>query len=215
MPRQPRQLHDGACYHIIARGNNRADIFLVEDDWQRYGHWLLEFSRVYDVDIYHYCLMTNHMHLVVHIQTGAGLQKMLQRTNLRYAQHMHQTYQHVGHVWQDRFKSYRLPNDAAVLACGRYVERNPVEAQMVATPAAYAWSSVRAYVDGVDDPLVTLNPAYLGLGTTSTRRQQRYAAYLEDTTRPYHPPQLRRGRPRTAARTPRPQQAEKKEPVPL
>src|SRR3989338_9723849 len=146
MPRPTRQLADGACYHVLCRGNNRAAGCYADVDRHRYGHWLLAFTQEHAVAVYHYCWMTNHVHLVVHATTGRGLRTAVQRLHRRYAQYLHQTYGHVGHVWQDRFKSLRLADDAALLACGRYVERNPVEARLVATPQAYPRSSARVYL---------------------------------------------------------------------
>ena len=148
MPRPPRCLLNEACYHVLTRGNNRAAVFSTEADRQRYGQWLLTLSQAHQVQIYHYCLMTNHVHLVVWVSSGSGLRQLMQRLNLTYAQYLHRTYGHVGHVWQDRFTSLLIGDDAHLLQCGAYIELNPVRAKRVATPEAYPWSSYCAYAHG-------------------------------------------------------------------
>ena len=179
MPRPPRRLHDNGCYHILTRGNNRAAVFHADVDRRRYGHWLLGLSQEYGVQVYHYCLMTNHVHLVVRATVGPALRAALQRLNLLYAQYLHRTYGHVGHVWQDRFKSLRITTDAYLLQCGSYIELNPVRAHIVSEPTTYPWSSSRYYAEGHPDPLVTPSPAYVALGETSAARQMRYRRFVE------------------------------------
>jgi putative transposase len=134
---------DDACYHVLSRGNNRAPVFFEEIDRQRYGQWLLEFSRCHRVLIYHYCLMTNHVHLVVRAANGLQFRLAIQRLNLTYAKYLRRTYGHVGHVWQDRFKSFLIADDPHLLQCGAYIELNPLRARMVTAPAKYPWSSYR------------------------------------------------------------------------
>lgn len=179
MPRPPRLLVDDGCYHILTRGNNRAPVFFSDTDRQRYSRWLLMLSQEHHVQVYHYCLMTNHVHLVVRATLGADLRTALQRLNLIYAQYLHRTTGHVGHVWQDRFKSLLISDDAYLLQCGSYIELNPVRAQLVHEPAAYAWSSYRVYATGAEDPLVILSPAYVALGNTPAARQARYRRFVE------------------------------------
>ena len=179
MPRPPRLLVDDACYHILTRGNNRAPVFFEDADRQRYGQWLLDFSQHHHLQVYHYCLMTNHVHLVVRAAQGSELRRAMQRLNLTYAKYLRRTYGHVGHVWQDRFKSLLIADDAYLLQCGVYIELNPVRARMVAIPAAYRWSSYRVYAHGHTDPLVRLSPAYLALGATAVERQRHYRQCVE------------------------------------
>lgn len=184
MPRPPRLLLDDTCYHILTRGNNREPVFFEEPDRQRYGQWLLEFCQTHGVQVYHYCLMTNHVHLVVRATIGSQLRLAMQRLNLTYAKYLRRTYGHVGHVWQDRFKSLLIADDPHLLQCGAYIELNPVRARIVPTPASYPWSSYRAYAQGCADPLVSLSPVYLALGATPTERQQRYRQFVEQQVPP-------------------------------
>ena len=183
MPRLARQLTDASCYHILTRGNNRAAVFHDLADYQRYGQLLLEAFPSHGVQVYHYCLMTTHVHLVVAAATGAGLRAAMQRLNLRYTLAYKRKYGHTGHFWQDRFKSLLIADDAYLLQCGGYVDLNPVRARMVAHPDEYPWVSARAYLTGVYDPLLTPNPRYLDLGRTGTERQQRYRTFLTEQLR--------------------------------
>jgi len=184
MPRRPRLLIDQACYHVLTRGNNRAAVFFSDADRQRYAQWLAGFSREHGVQIYHYCLMTNHVHLVVWVTNGPALRQTMQRLNLTYAKYLCRTYGHVGHVWQDRFQSLLIADDIYLLQCGGYIELNPVRAGLVEEPSAYPWSSHRSYVGGYADPLVTPSPAYLALGQTLHDRQVRYREYVTCQLRP-------------------------------
>ncbi|MBI2093491.1 MAG: transposase [Candidatus Omnitrophica bacterium] len=180
MPRLARQLTDDSCYHVITRGNNRAAVFHEPADYQRYGQLLLEYLLPNRVQLYHYCLMTNHVHLVVRAATGAGLRQAMQGLNLRYALAYKRKYAHTGHFWQDRFKSLLIAEDAYLLQCGAYVDLNPVRARLVHQPQVYPWSSARVYTDGVNDPLVVPNPSYLALGSSNPERQTRYQQFLSD-----------------------------------
>ena len=178
MPRTARVLVDDGCYHVLTRGNNRAAVFHEATDYQRYGQLLLELFACHHIQVYHYCFMTNHVHLLVRTATGVGLRQAMQQLNLRYALLYKRTYGHVGHFWQDRFKSLLIAEDAYLLACGAYIELNPVRARLVQQPHAYPWSSARHYLAGHADPLLTLSPAYLNLGRTSTDRQRQYQQFL-------------------------------------
>ncbi len=188
MPRLARQLLDGSCYHILTRGNNRAAIFHEPADYQRYGQLLLEYFAEHQIQLYHYCLMTNHVHLLVRAATATGLRQAMQGLNLRYALAYKRKYGHTGHFWQDRFKSLLIAKDAYLLQCGVYVDLNPIRARIVTQPDVYPWASARVYLTGVHDPLLTPNPRYLDLGDTSLERQQRYRALLIEQLR--QPPPL-------------------------
>jgi len=183
MPRLARQLADESCYHVLTRGNNRAAIFHEPADYQRYGQLLLEYFTSQRIQLYHYCWMTNHVHLLVRAATGRGLRHAMQGLNLRYALAYKRRYGHTGHFWQDRFKSLLIADDAYLLQCGAYVDLNPVRARMVQAPAAYPWSSARAYLEGTPDPLLAPNPRYLALGRTRQERQSRYQQFLTEQLR--------------------------------
>lgn len=179
MPRPPRLLQDQGWYHLLTRGNNRQVIFHDHEDFQRYGRLLLRYFSTHQVRLFHYCLMSNHVHLVVHAQTAAGLQKAMHGLNLSYALAYRHRYGGIGHFWQDRFKSVPIASDSHGLLCGAYVELNPVRARMMTRPDDYPWSSYRVYAAGQHDPLVCLNPLYAAFGATATERQRRYRQFVE------------------------------------
>ena len=200
MSRIPRLLVDNACYHVLCRGNNRAEVFHQESDRQRYGQLLLEHFTEQRVALYHYCLMPNHVHFVVCPATGTGLRQAMHQLNLMYAQHLHRHYGHVGHVWQDRFKSLLIADDAYLLQCGVYIELNPVRAGLVAAPSRYAWSSYNAYAHGRRDPLVTPSPTYHALGPTPSARQASYQRLIAHQRWPLPDDgRRRRGRPKKSS----------------
>ena len=175
-------LVDGGCYHILTRGNNRAATFHDETDFQRYGQLVLTYFPPHGVQLYHYCWMTNHVHLVVRAATGVGLRRAMQGLTLRYALAYKRRYSHTGHFWQDWFKSLWVADDNYLLACGAYVELNPVRARMVRQPERYPWSSYRAYAFGDPNPLLTENPLYATLGDMPAQRQAAYQQFVQAQT---------------------------------
>lgn len=192
MPRQARLVVDGGCYHVLTRGNNRATVFHDPADFQRYGQLVATYFPAQQIRLAHYCLMSNHVHLIVEAATGQGLRTAMHGLNLSYALAYKRRYGHTGHFWQDRFKSLLIDRDSYLLQCGAYVELNPVRARLVTSPEAYPWSSYRTYAQGARDALVTPNPLYETLGTTAAERQVRYRAFVQAQVDP--PPNWHRHR---------------------
>ena len=142
MPRQARQHADSGIYHVMLRGVNRDAIFLEELDYQRFLSALAVVKDASECAVLAYCLMTNHVHLVV--RTGREpIGVLMKRLGVRYASWFNRKYGRVGHLFQDRFKSVPADDDAYLVALIRYVWRNPVEAGLVARPEEYRWSSRR------------------------------------------------------------------------
>ncbi len=135
-------------------------------------------------EIYHYCLMTNHVHLLMRFYDVESLQKVMQRVNLRYAKYFHREYRYAGHLFQDRFKSFAIEKDSYLLECGRYIERNPLKAKMIEDLREYPWSSYPHYGCGDSDRLLVTNPLYSKLGKSENERRACYQAYVL-TERPY------------------------------
>ncbi len=149
MPRKARVVIAGVPHHVTQRGNNRRDVFVDDSDRERYLALLGEECRRYRVSILGYCLMTNHVHLVVTPHAAAGLAAALGRTHWRYAQAFNREHQQSGHLWQNRFFSCPLGHDH-FWAAVRYCERNPIRAGMCRTAAAYRWSSAVPHCRGKD-----------------------------------------------------------------
>ncbi len=147
MPRLARIIADNHPCHITQRGNNRQDIFFDDEDRSSYLEFLKSLAEKYKVRILGYCLMTNHVHLVVIPQEGALLAKAIGQTHYRYTQYFNKKYKRSGHLWQNRFYSVILEAMHLVSAM-RYIERNPVRIGEVKQPEQYLWSSAKAHIEG-------------------------------------------------------------------
>lgn len=147
MPRTARVAPCAYIYHVLTRGNNRQEVFEDEIDFRKYLELLLRYKEKYHFKLYHYVLMTNHVHLVIEpTEDGGNLSEIMKGINLAYAQHYKRRYSHTGHFWQDRYKSIIISKDGYLLACGSYVELNPVRAKIVDDPMKYPWSSYTGYM---------------------------------------------------------------------
>lgn len=155
MPRTARIAPRDYVYHVLTRGNNRQNIFKDEEDFLKFIEILKKYKEKYQFKLYHYVLMSNHVHLVIEAtEKGGELSQIMKGINLSYAQHFKIKYKYIGHFWQDRFKSILISKDEYLLACGSYVELNPVRARMVKDPKEYQWSSYPANAYGKRDDLL-------------------------------------------------------------
>ena len=157
MPRIPRIVVPGEPHHVIQRGNRRLPTFFCEDDYCFYLEWLHTCCEKYAVKIWAYCLMTNHVHLILVPAKESGLRLALGEAHKRYTAYINKRERWTGHLWQGRFSSYPM-DEAYLLAAARYVELNPVRADIVKCPCEYKWSSARAHVKGEDDQFVDVAP---------------------------------------------------------
>jgi len=162
MPRVARIVIAGVAHHITQRGNNRQDVFFVDDDRQVYLDLLHTQCQCYGVSVTGYCLMTNHVHIVGIPQTEDALAKAIGRTHFLYTQYINKMHDRSGHLWQNRFYSCPM-DDAHALQALCYVELNPVRAGMEKaekagtgtarssrcqspfSPCDYPWSSAAAH----------------------------------------------------------------------
>ena len=180
MPRTARIAPKEFVYHVLTRGNNRQVIFKGEDDYLKYIEIIEKYKEKYLFQLYHYVLMTNHVHLVIEpSQAGGELYQIMKGINLSYAQHFKNKYKYTGHFWQDRFKSIIVSNDEYLLACGSYVELNPVRARMVKEPKEYRWSSYMANAYGKKDDLVDGHVIYGTLFSDENIRKE-YRKFVRD-----------------------------------
>ena len=149
MPRTARIVIPDVACHVTQRGNNREDVFFAEDDRRVYLKFLLDYSQQFRLDVDAYCLMTNHLHLVVTPHAEGALAATIGRTNQRYAQYVNHVRGRTGHLFQSRFFSCLL-DDKHLVAAIRYVEQNPVRGGIVHRAWEYAWSSAAAHVGQQD-----------------------------------------------------------------
>lgn len=181
MARISRFTVDNGTYHILCRGHNRQNIFHDKDDFRKYLEILLDCKTRYAIKIYHYVIMSNHLHLIIMSPDGSAVSKMMKVLNQKYAQHYYRAkYGGVGYVWQDRFKSFLIQEGKYLLECGRYIELNPVRAGIVSEPQDYPWSSYGVYAFARKDYLVDINPEYLALSENPIVRMEKYVEFVKD-----------------------------------
>jgi len=180
MPRTARIAPEENVYHILTRGNNRQDVFKDEKDYERYREILKRYKEKYKFKLYHYALMRNHVHLVLETtEKGGKLPEIMKGINLSYVQYYKNKHRHIGHFWQDRYKSIIISKDDYLLACGSYVELNPVRARVVEDPKDYKWSSYNAYAYGKKDYIVDEHPIYKGLSKDEGDRRKKYREFVK------------------------------------
>ena len=176
MPRRRRVILPNVPQHIIQRGNNRIACFYADDDYQIYLQWLKEYSDKTGCNIHAYVLMTNHVHLLVSTEKTEAVGAMMKALGQRYVQYINKTYKRTGTLWEGRYKSCPTQAETYLLACQRYIELNPVRANMVNHPAEYKWSSYAANAQGADSEIIKIHSLYEALGMDAASRQ---AAYRE------------------------------------
>ncbi len=142
MPRRARQHSESGIYHVMLRGVNRDAIFLEEEDGARFLHALAQTRELSGCRVLAYCLMPNHVHLVLRT-AGEPIGTVMKRLGVRYAGWFNRKYGRVGHVFQDRFRSEPVEDDAYLVSLIRYVWANPVEAGLAPSAEEYRWSSRR------------------------------------------------------------------------
>ena len=183
MPRTSRVVIDGGIYHVLTRGNNGQTVFHHDGDYQRYLQLLSGYAKTHRLSVHHFVLMPNHVHLVMHVGHAEGLSLAMHGVNMTYAQFYRKRYEHTGHLWQGRFKSLLIAHESYLLACGRYIELNPVRAGMVDDPVKYPWSSYHAYATERDNPLIIKQPLYQAMGRSPAERQQQYRCFVTEGLR--------------------------------
>lgn len=144
MPRKPREKSETGIYHVMVRGIGQQDIFHERDDFHRYLETVKKISLESGVSVLGYCLMTNHVHLLLR-ENDDDISVFMKRLGVSYAYWYNWKYERVGHVFQDRFKSECVEDDAYLLTVIRYIHLNPIKASLVSKPEEYEWSSCAAY----------------------------------------------------------------------
>lgn len=144
-------------HHVTQRGNRRQDTFFCAEDYNYYIKTMAEWCSKCDVEIWAYCLMPNHVHLIAVPKTDDGLRQAIGETHRRYTRQINFREKWKGHLWQGRFASYVM-DEHYLLAAARYIELNPVKARLVKKPEQYLWSSAQAHMTARDDELVRVKP---------------------------------------------------------
>jgi putative transposase len=163
MARIARVIAPGTPHHVTQRGNRRQQTFFRDDDYHAYIDLMAEWCRKYHVEVWAWCLMPNHVHLIALPETEEGLARAIGEAHRRYTRRINFREGWRGHLWQERFASFPM-DESYLLAAARYVEMNPVAAGLVAHPADYPWSSARAHLSAQDDPLTKVEPLLAMVG---------------------------------------------------
>jgi len=164
---------------VIQRGNNRGRCFFRESDRTTYLGYLRRFAPRCGCLVHAYCLMSNHVHLLVTPQTGDACGLLMKQLGQHYVQYVNRAHGRTGTLWEGRFRSCVAESERYVLACYRYIELNPVRAGIVSDPHEYRWSSYRANAEGDDDALLAPHPAYAALADADTPRRRQYRGLFE------------------------------------
>lgn len=160
MPRQRRKLSKSNIYHVMERGNERKAIFLDDEDRKRFITMLLSKNEDNEYSVYAYCLMDNHVHLLIN-EKEDSLSRIMQRLSISYAGYFNRKYTRIGHLFQDRFKSEPVEDDRYLLAVIRYIHQNPVKAGIVKRVRDYKWSSYGEYLGVNDEQIKIIDRTYI------------------------------------------------------
>jgi len=178
MPRPLRITAPNLPFHIVDRGNNKQAIFKESKDFFYFLQLLERYKKELEFNLYHLCLMPNHIHLMIEPTTEGSLSKAMMRLTLAYSSYFNQKNKGVGHVWQGRYKSSLIGGEDYFITCALYTELNPVRAKMVSHPQDYQWSSYNLYAFGqahkLIENIIDFDPYYLKLGESDSARQKQY-----------------------------------------
>lgn len=163
MARLPRVVIPGIPHHVTQRGNGRQRTFFEDGDYALYLDLLAAAAERAQTEVWAYCLMPNHVHIVLTPSDESGLARTFGELHRRYTGYVNARRRTTGHLWQGRFGSVAM-DEAHFVTALRYVALNPVRARLVAKPEEWQWSSTRALLAGVDDHVVTVAPALERVG---------------------------------------------------
>jgi putative transposase len=157
MARLARAVAPGYPHHVIQRGNRRQQVFFEDGDYVAYRELLAAQCERAGVAVWAYCLMPNHIHLILVPAEPDGLRAAVAETHRRYSRRINSREDWRGHLWQERFASFAM-DEVHLIACAHYIEMNPVRGGLAGAPEDWAWSSARAHLAGADDELVAVAP---------------------------------------------------------
>jgi putative transposase len=178
MPRKKRLASPIGIYHWIVRGMNRKTLFHSDEDFEHFKGLLSDIGQSHKVMTHHYCLMTNHVHLLIICDALGDMARFSQLLQRKYAYYYCRRYHWRGSVFQRGYKSISIDREAYLLECARYIERNPLKGLLAVHPADYRHSSFGYYATGRPDGIVTDSPAFLALNDDVDSRRRLYAEYV-------------------------------------
>ena len=182
MPRRSRIILPHCPHHVIQRGHNRQNVFAGEAEFLYYLENVREWKEELGCKVYSYCLMSNHVHLVIDPgDDPENLGLLMKRVAGRQTRLVNKVRKRSGSLWEGRYKSSPIQANEYLLACCRYVELNPLRAGMVEDPARYLWSSCAVKAGFNELPWLDLDPFYLSLGNTPAERAEQYVCWLRES----------------------------------
>ncbi len=180
MPRKARVLVPNYPHHIVQRGHNRKAVFVSDGDYRYYLDNLKEWKTKLGIKLYAWCLMTNHIHIVVEPgEDVTTVSELMKRLAGRQTAYVNKQERRSGSLWEGRYKASPIQRDSYLLACCRYVEMNPVRANLVTGPRQYIWSSYRERIGLIKSSMLDFDLIYLGLADNNIQRIERYKRYLQ------------------------------------
>jgi putative transposase len=179
MPRPLRLILPGVAVHIIQRGNNRIACFRHDNDYLIYLSNLRQLSAKYDCAVHAYCLMTNHVHLLLTPGAPGACTALMRDLGQRFVQYFNRNHERSGTLWEGRFRSCIAQSARYVLGCYRYIELNPVRAAMVDHPTGYLWSSYAVNSGMRGDPLIRQHPEFVAMASNAEARHAAYRALFD------------------------------------
>jgi len=177
----PRVVVPGFPHHVRQRGHNRQVVFAHAEDYEAYLADMIELKRAYSVKLYAYCLMTNHVHLLLAPDTSSGMSLMMKCLAGRHTVRRNRRDGRTGTLWGGRYGSSVVDTERYLMICCRYIEQNPVRAKIVGDPLAYRWSSCAARLSSNPPAWLDPDPCYLAMGRTDAERQATYRAFLNES----------------------------------
>ena len=184
MARHARLIFPGVALHIYQRGNDRKATFREDSDRLVYLSNLAELCKRWECALHAYCLMTNHVHLMLTPAHEEGPASVMRDLGRRYVRYFNERHRRTGSLWEGRFYSCLLDSARYVLGCQRYIDLNPVRAGMVDLPGAYRWSSYAGNSGARNDALLSPHTEYLAISADESKRRRAYAELCREAEAP-------------------------------
>ena len=182
----------GIPVHVVHRGNNREACFYGDGDRAFYLFHLRRLAGQMHCPLHAYCLMSNHVHLLLSSHSGKACGELMRRVAQLHSQYMNRTHGRSGSLWEGRYRSCLVQEEEYVLACYRYIDSNPVRAGMCSDPTDYEWSSCRANAGLVEDASLLPHEQYQRLGPTPESRGVAYIALFKSDPRYWRTDEIRK-----------------------
>jgi putative transposase len=192
MARRLRLFIPNVPCHIIQRGNNKTQIFLEVEDYRFFLEVLQEARLKHPCLLYGYCLMPNHFHLIINPQPTGNVSLFMKLVGGKYVRYFNKKYNRTGTLWENRFRSFLIGKERYFIRCLRYIETNPVRANLVKAPESYQWSSYNYRALGISNLPLDLDPWFSSLGATIVECRLAYTQFIKESVQESELGQLRK-----------------------